>query len=48
MVSMAKEGSQEEGVGTTVGGPHIRLAVEGDSLMGPYANCDHEVARRPA
>jgi hypothetical protein len=32
----------------TVGGPHICLAVEGDNLMGPYANYDHEVVRRPA
>jgi hypothetical protein len=42
-VSMMEEGGQEEGVGVAIGGPRISLVVDGDSLVGLYANCDHKV-----
>ena len=40
---MAKEGSQEEGVGAAIGERHICLPMKGNSFVGPYASCDHEV-----
>jgi hypothetical protein len=42
-VSTVEESKQEEGFGAAIKVPRICLAMEGDGLVQPYANCDHEV-----
>ena len=41
-MSTVVEGSQEVGIDTANGGLGICLPVEGDGLVRPCTNCDHE------
>ena len=42
-MSTAVKGGWEEGVGAAIGERHICLPMKGNSFVGPYASCDHEV-----